>query len=212
MESLTDFLINIDQYLIDIVSNYHTWTYAILFLIVFCESGLVIMAFLPGDSLLFVAGALTAMPNIPMEINSLSLLLFIGAVAGDSCNYVTGRYFGKKMFSNPNSRFFKPSTLEKTHAFFYRYGGKTIIIARFLPIIRTFAPFVAGMGKMNYRHFMTYNIIGAALWIATFCYAGYFFGDLPFVKNNAKLLLVAVAILSMMPAVVEIAKVKLKNQ
>ena len=212
MESLTDFLINIDQYLIDIVSNYHTWTYAILFLIVFCESGLVIMAFLPGDSLLFVAGALTAMPNIPMEINSLSLLLFIGAVAGDSCNYVTGRYFGKKMFSNPNSRFFKPSTLEKNHAFFYRYGGKTIIIARFLPIIRTFAPFVAGMGKMNYRHFMTYNIIGAALWIATFCYAGYFFGDLPFVKNNAKLLLVAVAILSMMPAVVEIAKVKLKNQ
>ncbi len=211
MESLTDFLINIDQYLIDIVSNYHTWTYAILFLIVFFESGLVIMAFLPGDSLLFVAGALTAMPNIPMEINSLSLLLFIGAVAGDSCNYVTGRYFGEKMFSNPRSRFFKPSILEKTHDFFYRYGGKTIIIARFLPIIRTFAPFVAGMGKMNYRHFMTYNIIGAALWIATFCYAGYFFGDLPFVKNNAKLLLVAVAILSMMPAVIEIAKAKLKN-
>lgn len=211
MESLTDFLINIDQYLIDIVSNYHTWTYAILFLIVFFESGLVIMAFLPGDSLLFVAGALTAMPSIPMEINSLSLLLFIGAVAGDSCNYVIGRYFGEKMFSNPRSRFFKPSTLEKTHDFFYRYGGKTIIIARFLPIIRTFAPFVAGMGKMNYRHFMTYNIIGAALWIATFCYAGYFFGDLPFVKNNAKLLLVAVAILSMMPAAIEIAKAKLKN-
>ncbi len=212
MEFLTDFILNIDQYLIDIVSNYHTWTYAILFLIVFLESGLIVMAFLPGDSLLFVAGALTAMPDVPMEINSLALLLFLGAVAGDFCNYMTGRYFGKKMFGNPDSRFFKPSSLEKTHLFFNRYGGKTIILARFLPIIRTFAPFVAGMGRMDYRHFMTYNLIGGALWIATFCYAGYFFGDLPFVKNNAKLLLVAVAILSMMPAVIEIVKARLKNK
>ena len=186
MEFLIDFILHIDKHLIEIVQDYHTWAYAILFMIIFCETGLVVTPFLPGDSLLFVAGAITALPGIPLEINVLVLILFVAAVLGDSCNYAIGHFFGKKLFSNPNSKIFKQSHLEKTHAFFEKYGGKTIIIARFVPIVRTFAPFVGGMGKMHYYYFMMYNLIGGALWVAIFCYAGYFFGDLPFVQKNLK--------------------------
>ena len=208
MEILTDFFLNVDQYLIDIVAQYRTWTYAILFLVIFCETGLVVMAFLPGDSLLFVAGALTAMPCVPLEINSLTLLLFLAAILGDTCNYAVGRYFGQRY----QNRFIKPTTIEKTQEFFRRYGGKTIIIARFLPLIRTFAPFVAGMGRMDYHRFTIFNIIGAAIWTGLLCYAGYFFGDLPFVKHNAKLLIVTVAIISMIPAAIEYIKVKYEKK
>ncbi len=138
------------------------------------------------------------------------LILFVAAVLGDSCNYAIGHFFGKKLFSNPNSKIFKQSHLEKTHAFFEKYGGKTIIIARFVPIVRTFAPFVGGMGKMHYYYFMMYNLIGGALWVAIFCYAGYFFGDLPFVQKNLKLLIVAIIFVSLLPAVIEFVRAKMK--
>lgn len=211
MDFIIDFVLHIDRYMIEIVQNYHLWTYAILFLVIFCETGLVVTPFLPGDSLLFVAGAITALPDMPLEVHTLVVVVFIAAVAGDSCNYMIGHFLGKKLFSNPNSKIFKQSYLDKTHEFFRKYGGKTIIIARFVPIVRTFAPFVAGMGEMHYYYFMCYNLIGGALWVALFCYAGYFFGDLPFVQENLKLLLVAIIVISLLPAIVEVVRAKLKK-
>lgn len=204
MEFLLDFILHIDLYLINIIQTYHTWAYIILFFIIFCETGLVMTPFLPGDSLLFIAGAITALPDMPLEINLLTLILLMAAVLGDSCNYMIGRSFGKILCNRNHSIFFKQKYLDKTHEFYRKYGGKTIIIARFVPIVRTFAPFAAGMGKMHYRSFMIYNIIGGALWIALFCYAGYFFGDMPVVQDNLKLLIVAIIVISILPAVVEI--------
>lgn len=212
MDFLLDFILHIDQYMIDIVQEYHMWAYAILFLIIFCETGLVVTPFLPGDSLLFVAGAIAALPDMPLEVNVLALILFVAAVLGDSCNYMIGHFFGQRLFNNPDSRIFKQSHLDKTHEFYKKYGGKTIIIARFVPIVRTFAPFVAGMGKMHYYYFMLYNLIGGACWIAIFCYAGYFFGDLPFVQENLKLLIVAIIVVSILPAVVEVLRARLKQR
>ena len=158
MEFILDFILHIDQYMISIVQDYHTWAYVILFIIIFCETGLVVTPFLPGDSLLFVAGAISALPGMPIDIHILVLILFAAAVLGDSCNYMIGHFFGRKLFHNPNSRIFKQSYLDKTHEFYKKYGGKTIILARFVPIVRTFAPFVAGMGKMHYYYFMIYNL------------------------------------------------------
>ena len=151
MDFLLDFILHVDQYMIDIVQEYHTWAYVILFLIIFCETGLVVTPFLPGDSLLFVAGAIAALPDMLVEVNVLVLILFAAAVLGDSCNYMIGYFFGRKLFRNPDSRIFKQSHLEKTHEFYKKYGGKTIILARFVPIVRTFAPFVAGKGKKVYN-------------------------------------------------------------
>ena len=192
MDFLLDFILHIDQYMVMIVRDYHAWTYAILFFIIFCETGLVTTPFLPGDSLLFVAGAISALPDMPISVH-------------------IGHFFGRKLFNNPNSRIFKQSYLEKTHEFYKKYGGKTIILARFVPIVRTFAPFVAGMGKMNYYYFMMYNLVGGALWVAVFCYAGYFFGDLPFVQENLKLLIVAIIFISVLPAIIEVVRAKLKS-
>ncbi len=211
MDFLIDFILHIDQHMIEIVRDYHMWTYAILFVIIFCETGLVVTPFLPGDSLLFVAGAIAALPDMPLDVHLLALTIFVAAVAGDSCNYEIGHFFGKKLFSNPNSKIFKQSYLDKTHEFYKKYGGKTIIIARFVPIIRTFAPFVAGMGRMHYYYFFIYNVTGAALWVALFSYAGYFFGDLPFVQKNLKLLLVAIVVISLVPAIVETLRIRLKK-
>ena len=210
MDFIIDFILHIDQYMVDIVNEYHMWTYAILFLIIFCETGLVFTPFLPGDSLLFVAGAIAAQPGCPLDVHLLVLIVFVAAFLGDSCNYMIGHFFGRKLFSNPDSRIFKQSYLEKTHAFYEKYGGKTIILARFVPIVRTFAPFVAGMGKMHYAYFITYNAVGGAAWVALFCYAGYFFGDLPFVQQNLKLLIVAIIVISVLPAVVEVVREKMK--
>lgn len=210
MDFIFDFILHIDQYLIGIVQTYHTWTYILLFLIIFCETGLVVIPFLPGDSLLFVSGAIAALPDTPLEVNLLALILFIASVAGDSCNYMLGHLFGKKLFNGRNTGIFKQKHLDKTHEFYRKYGGKTIIIARFVPIVRTFAPFVAGMGKMHYTYFMIYNLIGGALWVASFCYAGYFFGDLPFVQQNLKLLIVAIVLISILPAVIEVVRAKWK--
>lgn len=212
MEFILDFILHIDQYMISIVQDYHTWAYAILFIIIFCETGLVLTPFLPGDSLLFVAGAISALPGMPIDIHILVLIVFTAAVLGDSCNYMIGHFFGRKLFHNPNSRIFKQSYLDKTHEFYKRYGGKTIILARFVPIVRTFAPFVAGMGKMHYYYFMIYNLTGGAIWVVLFCYAGYFFGDLPFVQENLKLLIIAIIFISILPAIIEVLRAKLRSK
>ena len=212
MEFILDFILHIDQYMISIVQDYHTWAYAILFIIIFCETGLVLTPFLPGDSLLFVAGAISALPSMSIDIHILVLILFAAAVLGDSCNYMIGHFFGRKLFHNPNSRIFKQSYLDKTHEFYTKYGGKTIILARFVPIVRTFAPFVAGMGKMHYYYFMIYNLTGGAIWVVLFCYAGYFFGDLPFVQENLKLLIIAIIFISILPAIKEVLRAKLGSK
>ena len=212
MDFIIDFILNIDKHMVEVVHQYHIWTYAILFLIIFCETGLVVTPFLPGDSLLFVTGAIAALPGSPLNIHLLVLIVFAAAFLGDSCNYMIGHFFGERLFSNPNSKIFKRSYLEKTHSFYAKYGGKTIILARFVPIVRTFAPFVAGMGKMHYSYFISYNAIGGALWVALFCYIGFFFGDQPFVQDNLKLLIVAIVLISVLPAVIEVLRVRFKNR
>lgn len=209
---LLDFIMNIDVHLNELVSQYGIWVYAILFLIIFCETGLVVTPFLPGDSLMFVAGAIASLPTNELHVHWLVLLLILAAILGDASNYTIGRLFGKKLFNNPNSRIFKQSYLEKTHTFYEKHGGKTIILARFVPIIRTFAPFVAGMGHMSYRHFATYNVIGGIVWVILFTYAGFLFGGLEFVQDNLKLLIVGIIILSILPAIIEIIRNKNKNK
>ena len=205
-----DFVLHIDVHLAEMVTLYGPWIYAILFLIIFCETGLVVTPFLPGDSLLFVAGALAALPGNPMNVHLIVLSLVIAAVLGDASNYTIGRFFGEKLFSNPNSKIFKQSYLDKTHQFYKKHGGKTIILARFVPIVRTFAPFVAGMGHMSYRHFALYNVTGGIAWVAIFAYAGYFFGGMEFVQRNLEILIVAIIFISILPGVFEIIRNKNK--
>ena len=204
--SLIDFVLHIDQHLIELTQTYGLWIYAILFLIVFCETGLVVTPFLPGDSLLFAAGAVAALGG--MNVHIAAALLLAAAVIGDAVNFAIGKYFGEKLFAKPDSRVFKREYLDKTHAFYEKYGGKTIILARFVPIVRTFAPFVAGMGDMHYGRFIRYNIIGALMWVGLLTYAGYFFGELPVVKNNFGLVVIGIIVVSVLPMVVEIAKAK----
>ena len=206
LASLIDFILHIDQHLIELTQTYGLWIYAILFLIVFCETGLVVTPFLPGDSLLFAAGAVAALGG--MNVHIAAGLLLAAAVIGDAVNFAIGKYFGEKLFAKPDSRVFKREYLDKTHAFYEKYGGKTIILARFVPIVRTFAPFVAGMGNMHYGRFIRYNIIGALMWVGLLTYAGYFFGELPVVKNNFGLVVIGIIVVSVLPMVVEIAKAK----
>ncbi|MCU5772798.1 DedA family protein [Erwiniaceae bacterium BAC15a-03b] len=203
---VVDFILHIDVHLAELVAQYGIWIYAILFLILFCETGLVVTPFLPGDSLLFVAGALAALPGNDLNVHLMVALLVIAAILGDAVNYTIGRLFGERLFSNPNSKIFRRSYLDKTHAFYARHGGKTIILARFVPIVRTFAPFVAGMGHMSYRHFALFNVSGALLWVLLFSYAGYLFGDLPIVQENLKLLIVAIIVVSILPGVIEVIR------
>ena len=206
LASLIDFVLHIDQHLIELTQTYGLWIYAILFLIVFCETGLVVTPFLPGDSLLFAAGAVAALGG--MDVHIAAALLLAAAVIGDAVNFAIGKYFGEKLFAKPDSRVFKREYLDKTHAFYEKYGGKTIILARFVPIVRTFAPFVAGMGNMHYGRFIRYNIIGALMWVGLLTYAGYFFGELPVVKNNFGLVVIGIIVVSVLPMAVEIAKAK----
>ena len=206
LASLIDFILHIDQHLIELTQTYGLWIYAILFLIVFCETGLVVTPFLPGDSLLFAAGAVAALGG--MNVHMAAALLLAAAVIGDAANFAIGKYFGEKLFAKPDSRVFKREYLDKTHAFYEKYGGKTIILARFVPIVRTFAPFVAGMGNMHYGRFIRYNIIGALMWVGLLTYAGYFFGELPAVKNNFGLVVIGIIAVSVLPMAVEIAKAK----
>lgn len=205
--TVIDFILHIDQHLQALSADYGPWIYAILFLIVFCETGLVVTPFLPGDSLLFAAGGIAAVGG--MNIHLMVLLLLVAAVVGDAVNFMIGKYFGAKLFANPDSKIFKRSYLDKTHQFYQKYGGKTIIIARFVPIVRTFAPFVAGMAHMNYARFIRYNIIGAVLWVVLFSYAGYFFANLPVVKNNLGLVLGAIIVVSVLPAVIEVVRARM---
>ena len=206
LASLIDFILHIDQHLIELAQTYGLWIYAILFLIVFCETGLVVTPFLPGDSLLFAAGAVAALGG--MNVHMAAALLLAAAVIGDAANFAIGKYFGEKLFAKPDSRVFKREYLDKTHAFYEKYGGKTIILARFVPIVRTFAPFVAGMGDMHYGRFIRYNVIGALMWVGLLTYAGYFFGELPVVKNNFGLVVIGIIAVSVLPMAVEIAKAK----
>ncbi|PYA29381.1 DedA family protein [Serratia marcescens] len=205
---IIDFILHIDVHLAELVAQYGMWVYAILFLILFCETGLVVTPFLPGDSLLFVAGALAALPTNDLNVHTMVALMVVAAILGDAVNYTIGRLFGEKLFSNPNSKIFRRSYLDKTHQFYEKHGGKTIILARFVPIVRTFAPFVAGMGHMSYRHFAAYNVIGALVWVLLFTYAGYLFGDLPVVQENLKLLIVGIIIVSILPGVIKIGRHK----
>ena len=203
---IIDFILHIDQHLIELAAQYGTWIYAILFLIIFCETGLVVTPFLPGDSLLFAAGGIAAIGE--MNIHVMVLLLITSAIIGDAVNFMIGKYFGAKLFANPDSKIFKRSYLDKTHKFYEKYGGKTIIIARFVPIVRTFAPFVAGMANMHYGRFIRYNVIGAVLWVVLFSYAGYFFANIPVVKNNLGLVLGAIIVISVLPGVIEVLRAK----
>ena len=203
---IIDFILHIDQHLTELAAQYGVWIYGILFLIIFCETGLVVMPLLPGDSLLFAAGSIAAIGK--MNIHLMVVLLIIAAILGDAVNFMVGKFFGEKLFANPNSKIFKQSHLQKTQQFYAKHGGKTIILARFIPIVRTFAPFVAGMGHMTYHHFLAYNVIGGVLWVTIFSYLGYFFGNLPIVKDNLSLVLIAIIVLSVLPGIVEIIRHK----
>lgn len=209
---LIDFILHVDVYLTQFVTDYGLWTYGLLFLIIFCETGLIVTPFLPGDSLLFLAGTLAAQPQTGLSPHILFGLLLVAAIIGDALNYTIGKFFGERLFSNPDSKIFRQSHLQKTHDFFEQYGGKTIIIARFVPIVRTFAPFVAGMAKMSYTRFAIYNVTGALLWVGAFIYVGYSFGNLDWVQSNLKLLIVGIIFVSILPAVIEVARHKLSKQ
>jgi membrane-associated protein len=198
---LFDVFVHLDRHLAEVIQAYGTWTYALLFAIVFFETGLVVTPFLPGDSLLFAAGSFAALGTL--DVSVLFTLLAAAAVLGDTVNYAIGHYLGPKVFHYERSRFFNPEHLRRTHEFYERYGGKTIIIARFVPIIRTFAPFVAGIGAMSYLRFLAYNLIGGILWVAVCLSAGFFFGNLPFVKKNFSLVILVIIVLSVLPAIVE---------
>ncbi len=196
-----DIILHLDVHLQWIIQTYDVWTYAILFIVIFCETGLVITPFLPGDSLLFAAGTFAAMGSLNLAL--LMLIIFIAAVIGDFLNYQMGHYLGPKVFKKEKSWLFNKDYLDKTHTFYEKHGAKTIIFARFIPIIRTFAPFVAGIGNMHYMKFVSYNIIGAGVWVLLFTLAGYFFGNLTIVKENFTLVIMAIIIISFIPAIKE---------
>ncbi|GAB4483704.1 MAG: DedA family protein [Thermodesulfovibrionales bacterium] len=204
MEMITDLIdlfLHLDRHLGDVIRDYGLWTYVILFLIIFCETGLVVTPILPGDSLLFAAGTFAAIGAL--DPVTLFVLLSIAAIAGDTVNYAVGKRLGPKIFHREDVRFLNRQHLERTHRFYERHGGKTIIIARFMPIIRTFAPFVAGIGKMSYGRFIGFNVFGGIFWIAFFVFGGYFFGNIPVVKRNFSFVILAIIILSVMPGVIE---------
>lgn len=209
--SIIDFVLHIDKHLVEIVNDYQVWTYLILFIIIFAETGFVVTPFLPGDSLLFATGAIIAKPETDLSIWVMAGILLVAGILGDLVNYHIGKYIGPKAFSG-KYKLLKPSYLEKTEKFYEKYGGKTIIYARFVPIVRTFAPFVAGVGSMSYRQFASYNVIGAFAWVLSFLFLGYFFGGLTVIKNNFTIVIFAIIFLSLIPPIVEVVKEKLKKK
>ncbi|MBT1685209.1 DedA family protein [Dawidia soli] len=212
IKSLIDFILHIDHHLADIVQDYTVWTYLILFLIIFAETGLVVTPFLPGDSLLFATGAIiAARPEAGLNIGLMLILLIIAAILGDMVNYHVGKYIGPKAFSG-KIRFLKLEYLEKTQQFYYKHGGKTIIYARFVPIVRTFAPFVAGIGTMSYGKFAMFNVVGAVAWVTGFLFVGYFAGNTPIVKNNFTYIIFAIILISILPPIIEVIREKLKSK
>jgi len=199
-----DLILHLDTYLDLLVNNYGPWIYAILFLVIFCETGLVVMPFLPGDSLLFIAGAVAAGGG--MDPVLLCGLLMAAAILGDSTNYVIGRTAGERLFRNPDSKIFRRDYLQQTHDFYERHGGKTVTLARFLPILRTFAPFVAGLAKMVYPRFLMFSVAGTILWVCGLVTLGYFFGNVPFIKSNLSLMIVAIILLSLVPMIIGLVR------
>ena len=208
IKTIIDFFLHLDVHLGEIISNYGFWTYAILFAMIFIETGVVIMPFLPGDSLLFAAGTFAAIGDLNVFV--LFGLLAVAAILGDTVNYWIGHFLGEKVYTT-DSRLIKRSYLERTQAFYNKHGGKTIFLARFIPIIRTFAPFVAGVGKMRYGYFITYNLVGGLVWTAIFTFAGYFFANVPFVKENFSLVVFAIIFISVIPVFVEAFKARTKK-
>lgn len=205
MEYLLDLFLHLDQHLNSVIVTYQGWTYGILFLIIFLETGVVVTPFLPGDSLLFAAGALTATEGSPLNVLLLFVLLFVAAVLGDTVNYSIGKAIGPRVFQR-NYRFLKREYLERTQHFYAKHGGKTIVMARFVPIIRTFAPFIAGVGTMNYGRFFVYNVFGAFLWTSLFIFGGYFFGNIPFVQKNFEFVILAILLISIAPIGIELIR------
>jgi len=201
-----DLIVHLDTHLAELIRDYGVWVYAILFLIIFAETGLVVTPFLPGDSLLFVAGTLWAVGD--MNVHALVGLLIIAAVLGDAVNYSVGRYFGPRVFQWEDSFWFNKRHLERAHAFYERHGGKTIVIARWVPIVRTFAPFVAGIGRMAYPRFALFNVTGGAAWVAVLIYGGYVFGNVPVIRQNLSLVIFGIIGLSLLPIVIEVWKAK----
>jgi membrane-associated protein len=201
LNSFIEIVLHLDKYLDIVIRNYGTWTYVLLFLIIFCETGLVVTPFLPGDSLLFAVGTFAALGSI--DIRWLVVLLSLAAILGDNVNYWIGYFTGPRVFSREKSRFLNKEYLDRTHRFYEKYGGKTIVIARFIPIIRTFAPFVAGIGRMTYRRFTLYNIVGGIAWILIFVLGGYFFGNIPLIKRNFEIVILAIIFISVLPGIVE---------
>ncbi|MGQ0637146.1 MAG: DedA family protein [Planctomycetaceae bacterium] len=206
---LLEFVRHLEQHLDQLVQQFGPWIYVLMFLVIFCETGLVVTPFLPGDSLLFALGALCARPD-GLNLGLLLVLLTIAAILGDSVNYWLGSLLGPRIFRGENVRFLNRKHLERTHEFYERYGGKTIILARFVPIVRTFAPFVAGMGRMTYRRFMAYNVVGGIAWIVIFLLLGYWFGRWPFVKQNFEMIILGIIFFSILPVVIEFIRERRK--
>ncbi len=204
VKKLIDFILHIDKHLAEIIASYGLWTFVVLFLIIFAETGLVIAPFLPGDSLLFATGAFCAKPETGLNVHLMALVLFGAAFLGDTVNYRIGAKVGPAVFKRNDSIFLRKKHLERAHAFFEKYGGRAIILARFVPIVRTFVPFVAGAGRMTYSRFIAYNLIGGFVWIYFFIYAGFWFGNQPFVQKNFKLVILAIIIFSIVPIVFEL--------
>ncbi|MCC6301105.1 MAG: DedA family protein [Anaerolineales bacterium] len=198
LAGLVDLFLHLDEHLANIISQYGTWTYAILFAVIFLETGVVVTPFLPGDSLLFAAGTFAALGSL--NIYLLAGLLMLAAILGDTVNYSIGHYLGERAY---NIKFLKKEYFDKTHAFFEKHGGKTIFLARFVPIVRTFAPFVAGIGKMSYGYFITYNFVGGVVWVLLFTFAGYFFGNIPFIRKNFEFVIIAIIGISVLPMIFE---------
>jgi membrane-associated protein len=203
---LLDIVLHLDKHLEVLVATYGIWIYAILFAVIFSETGFVVTPFLPGDSLLFIAGALAALGN--MDITLLMLTLTVAAILGNTVNYSIGRYFGPRVFHWENSRFFNKTALLKTHEFYEKHGGKTLVISRFLPLFRTFAPFVAGIGSMSYARFTLFNVIGAVAWVVSLTLAGYWFGNMPWIKQNLTLVIVGIIVLSLVPVIIGAVKAR----
>jgi membrane-associated protein len=202
LSRLLDFVLHLDKHLSALIQSYGLWTYLILFTIIFLETGLVVTPFLPGDSLLFAAGTFASAKAL--KVHWLFILLAAAAILGDTANYWIGHFIGPRVFHQEKSRFFKREYLDRTHRFYEKYGAETIIIARFVPIIRTFAPFVAGIGRMSYWRFISYNVIGGIGWVALFVFGGYFFGNIPFVRRNFSLVIIAIIIISVLPVLFEV--------
>ena len=210
LSAAIDLILHLDRHLAVWIAAYGAWIYVILFVIVFAETGLVVAPFLPGDSLLFIAGSLAAVGN--MDVHLLVLVLAVAAISGNVCNYEIGRYFGARFFVNDKARFLNPNHLERTHAFFERWGAVAVVLARFVPFLRTYVPFVAGMAKMTRAKYVAYTVFGAATWVGSLVYLGYFFGNIPWIKQNQGLLVVAIIALSLLPILIAAVKSKFSAQ